>query len=61
METTIIKQEFDEHNRETYRELSNGNYVKWWYLNDDWEKIECDSDRQMLAYEASDGIHIRFF
>lgn len=58
METTIIKQEFDEHNRETYRELSNGNYVKWWYLNDNWEKIEYNNESQLEIYETSRGMKL---
>jgi hypothetical protein len=58
LETTIVKQEFDEHNREIYRELDNGDYVRWWYLNDDWEKFEYDSGSQVEVFELSCGTQI---
>lgn len=58
METTILKQEFDEYNREIYRELSNGDYVRWWYLNDDWEKFKYDSGSQLEIYENSKGMRL---
>ena len=58
METTILKQEFDEHNREIYRELDNGDHVRWWYLNDDWEKFEYDSGSQVEVFENSKGMRL---
>jgi hypothetical protein len=61
METTILKQEFDEHNREIYRELSNDDYVRWWYLNDDWEKIEYNNKSQLEIYENSKGMRLISF
>jgi hypothetical protein len=53
-----VKQEFDEHNREIYRELDNGDHVRWWYLNDDWEKFEYDSGSQVEVFELSCGTQI---
>ena len=58
METIIVKQEFDEQNREIYRELANGDYVRWWYSNDDWEKFEYNIESQVEVFETSLGTQI---
>jgi hypothetical protein len=58
METIIVKKEFDEQNREIYRELANGDYVRWWYSNDDWEKFEYNIESQVEVFETSLGTQI---